>query len=112
MPSNQAVPKFGLIGSPLTPNSTEKALASVATNTEITNILFQAVIDAYAPLPGVRKYWRLNVATKQDGKDDFQSPGALDDTKALKDFLVLTDKYIKDQALFIQGCADALSVKK
>ncbi|KZL86140.1 protein kinase subdomain-containing protein [Colletotrichum incanum] len=112
MPSNQALSKFGLIGSPLTSNSTEKALASIATNTEISNILFQAVIDAYAPLPGVRKYWRLNVATKQDGKDDFQSPEAHDDTKALEYLMVLTDKDIKDLALFIQGCADALSVKK
>ncbi|KAK2051650.1 FabD/lysophospholipase-like protein [Colletotrichum caudatum] len=112
MPSNQALPKFGLIGSPLTPNSSEKALASIATNTEITNILFQAVIDAYAPQPGTRKYWRLNVATKEDGKDDFQDPGALDDTKALKEFLVLTKKYIEDHEVLIQGCADALAVNK
>lgn len=111
MPANQALSKFGLVGSVVTANSSEKELSSIATNTEIVNILFQAIIDAYAPLPGARKYWRLNVATKVEGKDDFQNPGSLDDTVALDKFLLLTDAYVKANADVLLECANALKEK-
>jgi hypothetical protein len=43
----------------------EKAMLSfsdIATNTESTNILFRALVDAFAPHAQTKKYYRLNVS--------------------------------------------------
>lgn len=37
-------------------------MASIATNSEITNILFRSLINAFAPRAPLKKYWRLNVS--------------------------------------------------
>ncbi|KAL1857625.1 hypothetical protein Daus18300_010265 [Diaporthe australafricana] len=37
------------------------ALAGITANTDITNILFRTLINAFAPKPMGKKYWRFNV---------------------------------------------------
>lgn len=48
--------------------STASTVASIATNSEVTNILFRSLLNAFAPKSMARKYWRLNVG---DGMPDW-----------------------------------------
>jgi hypothetical protein len=38
-----------------------ESVASIATNSEITNLLFRSLINAFAPRPMAKKYYRFNV---------------------------------------------------
>ena len=69
MPSNAALPNLlasiGFLGSGIQKslqNITNFAggIASAASNSEATNILFRTLLDAYPPRTGEAKYFRLN----------------------------------------------------
>ncbi|KAK0609590.1 acyl transferase/acyl hydrolase/lysophospholipase [Bombardia bombarda] len=103
-----------------------KSMASIATNTEITNILFRSLINAFAPHPTEKKYWRFNVG---DGCPDFvetaegtwewklletreeQELGELDDVAAMKNTITATEKYMKLEGaeVMINECAKSLA---
>ncbi|KAJ6118971.1 hypothetical protein N7471_013591 [Penicillium samsonianum] len=53
-----------------------QSFADIATDTENTNILFRALIDAFAPHAQTKKYYRLNVSKELPGPAD--SKGILD----------------------------------
>ena len=122
-PANTALTDPGVIPS----HDVERAFAAIATNTEIVNILFRSLINAFAPAATAKKYWRLNVSeaipawdeqtNTWKGKktvhhlDDYKNVGDLDDIKALEELAQRTEKYIKAQAESIDECAKALEVK-
>lgn len=102
------------------------ALSAVATNTELTHILFRTLINAYAPASVTDKYWRLNVGkeiaewdeththyfkkdTIEKHLDNYEDPGQMDDLKALPHLIDMTKAYIKTQDDAIGKCADKLS---
>lgn len=99
-------------------------LSSVATNSEITNVLFRTLVNAFAPKPMGKKYWRFNVGDglpdwveengfyvwKNLGEREPGDGGDMDDIKALGRITDLAEKYI-DQPGFqkmVAECADAL----
>lgn len=120
IPANTPVPEGRAIPS----NDTIKNFASIATNSEITHVLFHGLINAFAPRPLTKKYWRLNVAetdwSEETGYlwwkevvqhhevDNFHDPGALDDLEAIKKFIVVTEKYIADNTRLFDECAEGL----
>ncbi|KAJ5689918.1 hypothetical protein N7462_004310 [Penicillium macrosclerotiorum] len=107
---------------------TLKSYISVATNSEITHIMFRTLIDAFAPAARQKKYWRLNVSRPIPGEekvieegylwwkkkhlvkvlDNYESPGELDDLQALKKLEVWTKDYIEQEVKLIQGCVEAI----
>lgn len=72
-------------------------MAGIATNTEVTNILFRSLVNAFAPRPMAKKYWRFNVGdglpdwVEEDGvwkwtllgERQEEERGELDDTAAI-----------------------------
>ncbi|KAM5343873.1 hypothetical protein ACJ41O_012410 [Fusarium nematophilum] len=100
------------------------SIASVATNSEITNILFRSLINAFAPQPMGKKYWRFNVGdglpdwVEEDGvwtwklldKRVEEDIGDLDDVKAIPRTEAKVASYLKLPAAqtMVQECADAL----
>jgi len=72
-------------------------VAGIATNSEITNILFRSLLNAFAPQGMAKKYWRFNVGdglpdwVEQDGLWQWkllatrqeEERGELDNTKAI-----------------------------
>lgn len=119
VPANTPVPKVAEW-----PPKVIKDFASIATNSESTHALFNGLIDAFAPKPLEKKYWRLNVAetdwieekgfwvfkwkVEHHEVDNVHDPGELDDLKAIKKFIVVTEKYIADNAALFDECAKAL----
>ncbi|KAL1626757.1 hypothetical protein SLS56_006750 [Neofusicoccum ribis] len=104
IPANEALPKPGLTNI----FDVSSALSGIATNTEIVQLLFSTLINAYAPKATEPKYWRLNVSTYIKDKDNYEDPGKLDDLKALKKFEIKTRDYIAKESQTIQNCANAL----
>lgn len=106
--------------------SLPEALASAATNSELTNILFRTLLDAYAPTNATHKYWRLNVSVKipadieeksgwlgfgkytEKHPDNYEDVGALDDLLALEKLKDMTRGYINAQDEVIFECCKAL----
>ncbi|KAK6524472.1 hypothetical protein TWF281_011380 [Arthrobotrys megalospora] len=99
------------------------AFASIATNTELTHVLFRTLIDAFAPQARGKKYFRLNVGKyignweqkvgllwreKVHHYDDWEKIGKLDDVEALQPLMKLAEQYIKDNHKLFQECADSL----
>jgi len=101
------------------------ALSSVATNTEITHILFRTLINAYAPTPVTDKYWRLNIGkevaewdekkehyfsadTIEKHLDNYEDPGQMDHVSALPHLVDMTNAYTKAQDTTIGQCAEKL----
>lgn len=105
------------------------AVPNVATNTQIVNILFRCLINAFAPKPQGKKYWRLNIGEEipawnekaypfwdifhQFEKDimhmqDYKKLGDLDDVDALPELVKMTEQYIAAQDQDISECAAAL----
>ena len=85
------------------------SLSSIATNSEVTNILFRSLINAFAPHGMQKKYWRLNVG---DGLPDWveengvwkwkllgvrheEDIGDLDDVKAIGQTEARASEYIQ-----------------
>ncbi|KAL0258036.1 hypothetical protein SLS55_007207 [Diplodia seriata] len=118
--SNTPVPDPGVVP---TFKSIED-FASIATNSEITHNLFSGLIDAFAPKPLARKYWRLNIGVqipeweeekgmlwwkhKELHPDNFQDVGNLDDLSKQKMLEELTKEYVKSNDTPIGECAKAL----
>jgi hypothetical protein len=88
--------------------------AGVATNTQLMHLLFQALVDAYAPESGRQKYWHLNIGenpellNNETHQVDHVDLGELDDLN--KEGLIVeeTNKYITAQTSIISSCADRL----
>ncbi|KAF3910728.1 hypothetical protein ABW21_db0208933 [Orbilia brochopaga] len=107
----------------------EKAFASVATNTEIVHVLFRTLINAFAPRPQGKKYWRLNIGKslgdwdeKEKGVltwitrpktvhhyDDYKTIGEMDDVKALKQLRIMMEEYISDNKTLFTECAATIA---
>lgn len=127
--SNQELVDPGLFGS----HEVEKRFANIATNSEIVHILFRTLIDAYAPKPLSKKYWRLNVSeaipewdetkktwswpkfwkteiTVQKHLDNYKGVGELDDLEALKQFKEMTHNWIQSSGkALIEEASKALT---
>ncbi|CAG7941661.1 unnamed protein product [Penicillium salamii] len=106
-----------------------ESFAEIATNTENTNILFRALVDAFAPHAQTKKYFRLNVSKElpepADSKgildwltqskaikgvlNNFEDPGSLDDVDAIPRLKGWTTEWIKAQQDIINSCSEALS---
>ncbi|KAL1629248.1 hypothetical protein SLS56_005471 [Neofusicoccum ribis] len=113
VPKATSAPTVGTVGD----------FASIATNSEITHVLFHGLIDAFAPKPVTRKYWRLNVGSYGDWeeekgvlfmkwkklhKDDPKPIGDMDDIDALEALKDMTNAYIKENDILIGECAKEL----
>ncbi|KAK6003120.1 hypothetical protein QM012_000965 [Aureobasidium pullulans] len=108
--------------------SLPSALASAATNSELTHILFRTLLDAYAPTSVTHKYWRLNVSVEIPAWDEqkseylglkkytikhldnYEDVGELDDLIAVKKLEDMTRGYIKAQDDVISQCVKALQL--
>lgn len=94
----------------------ELGFAGAATNTQIIHILFRTLLNAFAPKPMGKKYFRLNIGeeTGNLGKDledlhSYKETGSLDDVGALKELLKMTDAYLQAQQDEIKQCAKTLA---
>lgn len=123
MPANQAVLAPSRLGGS---HAVEAAFAAAACNSELTHILFRSLVNAFAPRPMDKKYWRLNVGEEIPAWDeekhtwyvfekytvhhisDYQDVGELDDVGAVEVLLEMTGKYIKEQDEVIGDCAKSL----
>ncbi|OQD78862.1 hypothetical protein PENANT_c075G09643 [Penicillium antarcticum] len=105
------------------------SFANIATNTESTNLLFRALVDAFAPHAQTKKYYRLNVSKElAEPKDterilgwlvgdknlkgvlnNFEDPGSLDDVDAILKLKEWTTEWIKAQQEIIKSCSEALA---
>lgn len=109
--------------------SVASTVPSIATNTQVMHILFHCLINAFAPKPQGKKYWRLNIGEeipewkekesplfdvfhlfeKEDlHMQDFRKLGDLDDVDSLPELIKMTEKYIAAQDQDISDCAAAL----
>ncbi|KAJ5679821.1 hypothetical protein N7462_008065 [Penicillium macrosclerotiorum] len=124
MAKNAPVIQPGILPS----HEVEESYISVATNSELINIMFRTLIDAFAPQAQERKYWRLNVhkdvlSEKKvvgngwsnwkneiaNGTNDYEDPGSLDDVKAALGKLTdWTKSYIVQEGKAIGDCAAAI----
>jgi len=106
-----------------------ESFADIATNTEDTNILFRALVDAFAPHAQTTKYYRLNVSkalpepadskgilgwltqnkTVKGVLNNFEDPGSLDDVDAIPRLKEWTIEWIKAQQDIIKSCSEALA---
>lgn len=85
------------------------SLSAIATNSEVTNILFRSLLNAYAPNGMQKKYWRLNVGdglpdwVEEDGVWQWKMLGVrkeedigdLDDVKAIGQTETRAAEYIE-----------------
>ncbi|KAJ6011672.1 hypothetical protein N7451_003084 [Penicillium sp. IBT 35674x] len=105
MASNVAVaqPGFNFKGAMM-------SFASIATNTESTHLLFRYLVDAFAPSPQVKKYWRLNVAKEKEGSNpkDYEDPGQLDAVAEIEKLKGWTKEWIAAQLDVIKPCSEAI----
>ncbi|OJD31457.1 patatin-like phospholipase [Diplodia corticola] len=91
-------------------------LSSIATNTQVTHLMFRSLINSLAPSAGEQKYWRLNVGQEGQGeespdKDRPQLPD-LDDASKREEIMKQADAYIKKWATDIAAAAQALNKKQ
>lgn len=91
--------------------SQAEAVASIATNSEISNILFRSLLNAFSPVSMAKKYWRLNVGDgmpdwvpNEDGKSGKwvllgkrteEDIGSLDDVSAIDQTMNRAHSYIE-----------------
>lgn len=106
------------------------AVPGIATNTQVMHILFRCLINAFAPKPQGKKYWRLNIGEEIPEwnekthpfydifglfekeilhMQDYRKLGDLDDVDKLPELLKMTDDYIRLQQKDIGECAAALA---
>jgi hypothetical protein len=104
-----------------------ESVASIATNSEITNILFRSLINAFAPQGMAKKYWRFNVGdglpdwVKEDGVWKWkllagrkeEKVGDLDDVEAISRTEERARTYLQRPAAdkMVAECAEALGKK-
>ncbi|KAJ1716700.1 acyl transferase/acyl hydrolase/lysophospholipase [Aspergillus flavus] len=90
-------------------------LGSAITNTELANILFRTLIDAYAPESRRLKYIRLNVGREiEDWPEDAMEKeneelAEMDSLTQIDGFIERTEQYIKEQEPRIRRCASTLN---
>ncbi|RAQ46934.1 hypothetical protein AFGD_011308 [Aspergillus flavus] len=90
-------------------------LGSAITNTELANILFRTLIDAYAPESRRLKYFRLNVGREiedwpEDAKEkENEELAEMDSLTQIDGFIERTEQYIKEQEPRIRRCASTLN---
>ena len=105
-----------------------ESMASIATITEVTNILFRSLINAFAPNPNSKKYYRFNIGDgcpdwvpTKDGtgfqwvlheKREEMNLGELDDVAAMENTIKATQAYIAKEAAqeMMLECAQSLVV--
>lgn len=124
MAANAPVIQPGIIPT----HAVEESYISVATNSELINIMFRTLLDAFAPVVRERKYWRMNVYKDVLTEDkvveggwlnfkkdvvavtnNYESPGELDDVKAALGKLTdWTNEYIVQEQTVIADCAAAI----
>jgi hypothetical protein len=90
-------------------------IASAASNSEATNVLFQTLLNAYAPRTGAPKYFRLNFEqidpnTSTKELDNYVQLAEMDDAsdQALKRQERLTNDWIAKNGELIDQAAMAL----
>ncbi|KAF3388415.1 Phospholipase A I [Penicillium rolfsii] len=123
--ANAPVIQPGIIPS----HAVEESYISVATNSELMNIMFRTLLDAFAPVVREHKYWRMNVykdvLTENkvveggwlnwknevvSATNNYESPGDLDDVKAALGKLTdWTKEYIVQEQTMIADCAAAIA---
>ncbi|KAJ9497139.1 hypothetical protein H2202_007295 [Exophiala xenobiotica] len=95
-------------------------MSDIATNSEMPNILFRSLINAFAPQGMVKKYWRLNVGDgmpdwveekgvykwKLLGKREESDIGDLDDVSAIQKTETRANAYLQSAGA-VQMVADA-----
>ncbi|CEI70806.1 hypothetical protein FVEN_g714 [Fusarium venenatum] len=100
------------------------ALSGVATNSDVMNILFRSLINAFAPKGMQKKYWRFNFGdglpdwVEEDGVGKWRllatreenDLGGLDDVNMIKLTKTRVENYMKEPGfeLMVQECAAAL----
>ncbi|KAJ8109063.1 hypothetical protein OPT61_g7729 [Boeremia exigua] len=121
-PLNQKAGLFNVV-------AVASTVPSIATNTQVMHILFRCLINAFAPKPQGKKYWRLNIGEEiPEWKErthpfydifcrfekeilhtqDYKKLGDLDDLEAMPELLRMTTKYIDLQQEDLSDCAAAL----
>ena len=83
-------------------------LSAVATNSQLLHVLFKTLINAYAPSPGLKKYWRLNIGEEIEEYDNYKDVGDLDDVGKMDMIREMTEKYMKLNDGLITECSDAV----
>ena len=99
-------------------------MAGIATNSEMANILFRSLLNAFAPRPMGKKYWRFNVGdglpdcVEEDGAWKWKlrgqrvedKVGELDDVKVIPTTERKAKEYIQhpDAQKMMDECAQAL----
>ncbi|KAE8365962.1 acyl transferase/acyl hydrolase/lysophospholipase [Aspergillus caelatus] len=90
-------------------------LGSAITNSELANILFRTLIDAYAPESRRMKYFRLNVGREIEDwpenakEEENEELAEMDSIKQIGGFIERTEQYIKEQEPRIRRCANTLN---
>lgn len=101
-----------------------KALTGIATNSDVVNILFRSLINAFAPRGMAKKYWRFNVGdglpdwVEEDGvgrwrllaKRDEQDLGGLDNVGMIPLTMARVEDYMKEPGFvtLLDECVQAL----
>ncbi|KAM0499156.1 hypothetical protein ACHAP8_005867 [Fusarium lateritium] len=102
------------------------ALSGVATNSDVVNILFRSLINAFAPKSMQKKYWRFNFGdglpdwVEEDGAGKWRLLATREenDLRGLDDFNMIDltktrfENYTNESGFesMVQECADALKV--
>ncbi|KAK3995228.1 acyl transferase/acyl hydrolase/lysophospholipase [Cladorrhinum sp. PSN332] len=114
------------IGNIHNPKAFVMGISGAATNTEIVNVLFRSLINAFAPKNTCKKYWRFNVGDGmpnwvegKDGKFSWvmrgerveKKVGDLDDVSVIEQTMKNTAVYIEGAKEMIGEAAGALLVE-
>ena len=100
-------------------------MPDIATNSEIVNILFRSLINAFAPQSMAKKYWRFNVGDgfpdwveedgvwkwKLRGERKEEDIGKLDDVAAIKKTEDRANAYLQTSAAAIMVAEAANALK-
>jgi len=106
IPQNRHVGEAGLFSQA----ELAEGLASAATNSQLSHLLFSVILDAYAPKPGARKYWRFSTNHELKDRDDYEDVGELDEADKMDHLVKMTKDYM-DSTLVkedVSSCANAL----
>lgn len=103
IPQNKALGKAGILFN----NELAEGFASAATNSQLTHVLFKTLINAYAPRPTNKKYWRLNIG-EETKENNYKDVGELDDVGKIDMIRAMTKEYIAVQDDLIDGVVSSL----
>lgn len=107
------IPKNRHIGEAGVLSQTELAegLAAAATNSQLSHLLFSVILDAYAPKPGARKYWRFSTNQELQDQDDFQDVGELDEADKMDNLIKMTKDYMDSPLVKEDVCSCAIALE-